>query len=233
MRPPPAGFTDVDVCQREDMVNGEERRPLRAKPGRRPGRRGSMGTAARRHQFERWRPTSKENVMEELPAPKPLHTASEIAELPEVHMRHPWNPASDVYLRPLSMLAGLGRTVLTMARIPPGKESFVYHSHERDEEFVFILQGRGRAEIGDAVVEVGPGDFMGFAAPGVAHHLTNPFDEDLVYLMGGERSGMDVAYFPRLGKKLVLTPTSRFAVADADVVCMSFDDYLAKDDQPR
>ncbi len=63
--------------------------------------------------------------MEALPAPKPLHKASAIAELPEVHMQHPWNPDWDVFLKPLSMLAGLSRTVLTLARVPPGKESFV------------------------------------------------------------------------------------------------------------
>lgn len=32
---------------------------------------------------------------------------------------------------------------------PPGKESFVFHSHERDEELLYIPSGEGRAEIGD------------------------------------------------------------------------------------
>lgn len=50
-----------------------------------------------------------------------------------------------------------------------------------------ILSGRGRAEIADDIVEAGPGDITGFPAPdGPAHHLTNPFDEDLVYLMGAK-----------------------------------------------
>ena len=64
-------------------------------------------------------------------------------------IRHPLNPDSEVHLRPLSELAGLQRVRLTLARIPPGKESFAYHAHEADEEFVYILSGRGRAEIGD------------------------------------------------------------------------------------
>ncbi len=165
--------------------------------------------------------------------PNPLHKASEIAALAEVHLRHPWNARSDVYLKQLSMLAGLTRTVLTLARVPPGKESFVYHSHERDEEFVFILAGRGRAEIGEEVVEVGPGDFMGFTAPGVAHHLANPYDEDLVYLMGGERSGLDVGYFPRLGRRIVFSKSSITAVDDATTSQLSFADFLAPADQPR
>jgi len=66
------------------------------------------------------------------PDPKPLWTADEISAVPEMHLRHPWNPNSDVYVRPLSMGAGLSRSVLSLARVPPGKESFIYHSHERD-----------------------------------------------------------------------------------------------------
>jgi len=162
------------------------------------------------------------------PDPKPLWTADEIAAVPEVHLQHPWNPNSDIFIRPLSTGAGLSRTVLSIARVPPGKESFVYHRHERDEEFVYILSGRGRAEIGDDVVEVGPGDFMGFTAPGVAHHLTNPFDEDLVYLMGGERSGFDMGHFPRLGRRIVFAPSGIVAMEEGGLTQMSFEDYLAK-----
>src|SRR6516162_6603320 len=96
--------------------------------------------------------------------PKPLLTATDIAARAEMPIRHPWNPNSEVYLKHLAHDAGLRRVALTMARVPPGKESFVYHSHERDEEFLFILSGRGRTEIDGRFYEVGPGDFMGFTA---------------------------------------------------------------------
>ena len=36
-----------------------------------------------------------------------------------------------------------------------------------------------------------------------AHHLRNPFDEDLVYLMGGENRKVEVADFPRLDRRMV------------------------------
>lgn len=49
---------------------------------------------------------------------------------------------------------------------------------------------------------------MGFAVPQVANHLRNPSDEEhLVYLVGGEVLNMDVADFPRLGKRMVLRGT--------------------------
>ena len=65
------------------------------------------------------------------------------------------------------------------------------------------MAGRGTAEIDGADYEVGPGDFMGFPAPSVAHHLRNTGEEALVYLMGGERLEAEVATFPKLGRKMV------------------------------
>jgi uncharacterized cupin superfamily protein len=47
---------------------------------------------------------------------------------------------------------------------------------------------------------------MAFPTPGVAHHLRNPFEEELVYLMGGENRDIDVADFPDLGKRMFRHP---------------------------
>ncbi|MFO1058311.1 MAG: cupin domain-containing protein [Dongiaceae bacterium] len=137
---------------------------------------------------------------------KPLVTAAEIAAAPEVHIRHPFEPErSDVHLRPLGRMTGLQRLSVSLGRVPPGKEAFAYHAHERDEEFLYILSGRGRAVIDGRTCEVGPGDFMGFPTPSVPHLLTNPYDEDLVYLMAGEHSGFDLGHFPRHGRKILHT----------------------------
>ena len=163
-------------------------------------------------------------------AAKPLLTADEIAALPEFHVRHPYNPQSDVYLKRLAPLTGLARLSLTLARVPPGKESFIYHHHEREEEFLYILSGRGRAEIGEETLEVGPGDFMGFPAPGgPAHNLSNPYEEDLVYLMAGEHTGFDIGHFPRLGKHIVFGPSGIQAYDDENAPQLSFADFLAQD----
>ena len=59
------------------------------------------------------------------------------------------------------------------------------------------------------------GDFMGFPTPSVAHHLRNPFEQDLVYLMGGERTGFEIGVFPRLGKRLVMSGSTAQFVDDA------------------
>jgi len=116
---------------------------------------------------------------------------------------HPWNPNSELFGTRLSSLVGLSRVGVSRVSVPPGKESFVYHSHQREEEWIYVLSGRGIAEIGDEEFEVGTGDFMGFPAPQVGHHLRNPYEEDLVYLVGGEALDVDIADFPRLGKRMV------------------------------
>ncbi|HZS83671.1 MAG TPA: cupin domain-containing protein [Stellaceae bacterium] len=114
------------------------------------------------------------------------------------------NPNSYLLRTGLSRLAGLKRAHVSLGRVPPGKDSFAYHAHLLEEEWVYILSGRGIAEIDGESHEVGPGDFMGFPTPGVAHLLRNPFDADLVYLMGGEALPLDVLDYPKLGKRYLL-----------------------------
>jgi uncharacterized cupin superfamily protein len=131
-----------------------------------------------------------------------LLRAADIAAKSASHS-HPWNPKSEMTGAQLGRLAGLERTGVSLARIAPGKESFVYHRHEREEEWIYILSGTATAEIDGGDYEVGPGDFMGFPTPSVAHHLRNTGDEDLVYLMGGENRDAEIADFPKLGKRMV------------------------------
>lgn len=116
---------------------------------------------------------------------------------------HPWNPNSQLKGTHLSQLGGLKRTGVSLVTVPPGKESFAYHLHHREEEWIYILSGIGVAEIDGAEHQVGPGDFMAFPTPSVAHHLRNPGSEELVYLMGGENLDYEVADFPRHGKRMV------------------------------
>ena len=116
---------------------------------------------------------------------------------------HPWNPESLMRGTQLARSVGLKRTGVNFIRIPAGKESFAYHSHQHEEEWIYVLSGRALALIDDVEYEVGPGDFIGFPAPSVAHHLRNPGPEDLVYLVGGENRENEIADFPRLGKRMV------------------------------
>jgi uncharacterized cupin superfamily protein len=134
---------------------------------------------------------------------KLLWKAAELAG-EERAFRQRLNPNSYLLRTGLSRLAGLQRAHVSLGRLPPGKDSFAYHAHMIEEEWVYILAGRGIADIDGRQYEVAAGDFMGFPTPGIAHLLRNPFDADLVYLMGGEAVPLDVLDYPSLGKRFLL-----------------------------
>ena len=66
-----------------------------------------------------------------------------------------------------------------------------------------MLSGRARADIDGQHYELEAGDFVAFPTPSVAHNLANPYDEELVYLMGGENRREEIADFPLLDKRMV------------------------------
>jgi mannose-6-phosphate isomerase-like protein (cupin superfamily) len=78
--------------------------------------------------------------------PKALVVRSAETKSLEQTFSHPWNPQSSITGVQLGRRVGLRRTGVNFARVPPGKESFVYHSHEREEEWISILAGRAIVE---------------------------------------------------------------------------------------
>jgi uncharacterized cupin superfamily protein len=116
---------------------------------------------------------------------------------------HPWNPRSQMLGTQLARSVGLKRTGVNLVRVPAGKESFVYHSHRHEEEWIYLLAGAAVALIDGVEYRVEPGDFIGFPAPSVPHLLRNPGPAELVYLVGGENREFEIAEFPGLGKRMV------------------------------
>jgi uncharacterized cupin superfamily protein len=133
-----------------------------------------------------------------------LLRAEELAKTPEFEFQHPLNPATVVFMRNLGDATSLERLGVWIVRVPPEHESFPYHCHYDEEEFVYVLSGRGVLEAGEETFEIGPGDFMGFPAGPIAHQIRNPHETDLIYLTGGERRSIaGVADFPKLRKRMV------------------------------
>ncbi|MDJ0893693.1 MAG: cupin domain-containing protein [Alphaproteobacteria bacterium] len=161
--------------------------------------------------------------------PRHLVRTRDLGPDTEVRVRHPMNPNSEVHIRHLSDRAGMQRAHMSLARVPPGKESFIFHSHAVQEEFIFILSGAGTAEIGDQRIAVGPGDYMGFPTDGVGHHLVNTGDEDLVYLMGGERSAVEIGTFPRHNMRLLFEGGAVSVFDTTNAQQMTMEDWYAKD----
>ncbi len=143
-------------------------------------------------------------------APPNLHVlrAADIAAHAQT-FSHPWSEDSEITGTMLARATGLKRTGVSLARLAPGKRSFPYHSHRFEEEWLYVISGRGIARIDGVECEIAAGDFVGFPAPGsaqspgVAHTLVNPGPEELVYLMGGENREFEIAEFPDLGRRMV------------------------------
>lgn len=127
----------------------------------------------------------------------PLLTAAAITKMVEIRRVHVLNKRAIRHGKSLGDAVGMRDIGIHLVRIAPGDQSTEYHTHYCDEEFVYILSGRGIAEIGARKIKVGPGDFMGFTAKALPHGMLNPYKEDLVYLMGGTRKAIDISEYPR------------------------------------
>ncbi len=128
---------------------------------------------------------------------------ADIEALPEHETQHQFNDNAVRHARNLTRPTGMQRIGVHIVRIEAGHDSTTHHYHEADEEFIYILSGRGQARIGDETFEIEAGDFMGFPAPSPAHSMHNPYAEDLVYLMGGERWATDVVHYPDIKRSLI------------------------------
>lgn len=130
-----------------------------------------------------------------------LQTALQIRRMKEDKFVHFLNPGAIRYMRSLGDAAGLETLGVHLVRLKGGDVSTEFHYHHQDEEWVYILSGRGVAEIGAKKYKIAAGDFMGFVADSEPHAMTNPHKKDLLYLVGGNRCPLDVCDYPRINKR--------------------------------
>jgi uncharacterized cupin superfamily protein len=121
----------------------------------------------------------------------------------EFSFSHPWNPKSEIKGSMMGRLGGLKRTGVSIVRLAPGKESFAYHLHHREEEWVYVLSGVAVATIDGDEYTLDEGDFVAFPTPSVPHLMANRTDRELVYLMGGENLPDEIADFPTLDRRMI------------------------------
>ncbi len=89
-------------------------------------------------------------------------------------------------------------------RVPPGRTTCPFHSHQLEDEAFFILSGSGLLRYGDEVTELKPGDCVSCpAGTGTAHQIANNGNEDLVYLAIGRHDPNEVCVYPDNGKVMV------------------------------
>jgi len=99
--------------------------------------------------------------------------------------------------RKLGDLFGLANFGVNLTRLAPGAISSVRHAHTRQDEFVYILEGRPTLVTNAGETPLEPGMCAGFkAGSGDAHHLVNRTKADVLYLEIGDRTPGDGASYP-------------------------------------
>ncbi|MCG9876757.1 MAG: cupin domain-containing protein [Leptospiraceae bacterium] len=97
----------------------------------------------------------------------------------------------------LGDIFGLSNFGVNYTTLLPGGKSALRHSHNTQDEFIYILEGEPtlRTNAGDTVLS--PGMCAGFAhGTGDAHQLVNLSQSKVIYLEIGDRSANDSVFYP-------------------------------------
>ena len=99
--------------------------------------------------------------------------------------------------RQLGDLFGLKNFGVNLTRLAPNAVSALRHAHTKQDEFVYILQGRPTLHTDEGRTRLSPGMCAGFkAGTGNGHCLINETAEEVVYLEVGDRTPGDEGSYP-------------------------------------
>ena len=120
------------------------------------------------------------------------------ASCPEKPHQYPNSDENTGYQRRIGKAAGLLKIGVNLERLPPGQRSSWPHAEEKEEEFVYVLEGEVDAWIDGVTHAMRPGDLAAFpAGTGACHCFINNSEHDSLLLVGGEASKPDNRiYYP-------------------------------------
>jgi len=99
--------------------------------------------------------------------------------------------------RALGDFFGLANFGVNLTRLRPGAQSALRHAHTKQDEFIYVIEGRPTLVTDAGRTPLSPGMCAGFkAGDGNAHHLVNETAEDVLYLEVGDRTPGDGATYP-------------------------------------
>ena len=99
--------------------------------------------------------------------------------------------------RQLGDLFGLKNFGVNLTRLAPSAVSALRHAHTKQDEFIYILQGRPTLHTDEGRTQLAPGMCAGFKAnTGNGHRLLNETTEEVVYLEVGDRTPGDEGSYP-------------------------------------
>jgi len=98
--------------------------------------------------------------------------------------------------RQLGDAFGLTKFGVNLTRIAPGGETALLHVHTKQEEFVYVLEGRPTLVTDQGELQLEPGMCAGFAPNRLAHQLVNRTGQDVFILEVGDREAGDEGSYP-------------------------------------
>ena len=101
-----------------------------------------------------------------------------------------------------------------IARIPPGKKAYPYHSHSAQWEFYHVISGKGVVRHKEGRTAIEPGDAFIFK-PGEPHQLTNNGAVDLILYVVADNPLGEACHYPDSGKWSVPLPERRLVRSEA------------------
>jgi uncharacterized cupin superfamily protein len=101
-----------------------------------------------------------------------------------------------------------------IARIPPGKTAYPYHSHSAQWEFYHVISGKGVVRHKEGRTAIEPGDAFIFK-PGEPHQLTNNGAVDLILYVVADNPLGEACHYPDSGKWSVPLPERRLVRSEA------------------
>jgi len=92
---------------------------------------------------------------------------------------------------------GLTNFGVNVTTLSPGAVSSLRHAHTKQDELIYILQGRPTLHTDDGFTQLLPGMCAGFkAGSGNGHRLINQTPDVVVYLEIGDRASGDEGTYP-------------------------------------
>ena len=99
--------------------------------------------------------------------------------------------------RQLGEFFGLQNFGVNLTHLAPGATSSLRHAHTKQDEFLYIVQGRPTLHTDEGRLQLSPGACVGFrAGTGNAHNLRSETADEVVYLEIGDRMPGDEVSYP-------------------------------------
>ncbi|MBM3620464.1 MAG: cupin domain-containing protein [Alphaproteobacteria bacterium] len=121
------------------------------------------------------------------------------------------------WIRRLSSHARLRNFGVNITRIIPGGQSSARHTHSKQDEFIYVLQGEVVLQTNAGAETMRPGMCVGFpAGGGNAHRFVNRSKADVLLLVVGDRTPGDEISYPDIDNRARMDASGNYVYTRKD-----------------